>query len=274
MLQEEIIFQNHVFCITGNFENYTRKQIYDMIIIRGGIPSDKMTLNVHYLIYGSIKSPDFKYDSFGNKYMTAHEYKKNGTGNIIGIFPEDLFLDSLKKNVCNSNKLKIKSNSLKLLNLLICSKSRMKRNEALLRPLNALNYDWEYYVPNCFNDELDIKQTVRICKLKDEDGNFIKDDKGKIKTAPKLVWTQGNSFAFQKGDTFYDTPLAYQQWDEALKHIKKYIQITGVIGTDSMHDYNDTILFTVYKNDNGKIREFDTNSLSQYNFVRFLIEGK
>ncbi|MCX6967748.1 MAG: hypothetical protein NTZ46_08235 [Verrucomicrobia bacterium] len=46
-----------------------------------------------------------------------------------------------------------------------------------------------------------------------------------------MEWTQGSGFNFAKGDTFYDTPLAYPaseqgRWSDALKHFRYCIEVT------------------------------------------------
>jgi len=38
-------------------------------------------------------------------------------------------------------------------------------------------------------------------------------------------WTQGAEYNFEVGDTIYDTPLAYQKWNDALKNIRLKVQI-------------------------------------------------
>jgi hypothetical protein len=63
------------------------------------------------------------------------------------------------------------------------------------------------YVPDTFNDALDIRLT-------------------EVVSEPRPIWTQGANFSFATGDTIYDTPLAYQGWSTALQHIRTCIQIS------------------------------------------------
>jgi len=67
---------------------------------------------------------------------------------------------------------------------------------------------WKMAVPEHFKEALDIKLTPR---------NFNK------KTT--MIWTQGKMYNFKSGDMLYDTKLAYQKWDEAMKHLKLCVQV-------------------------------------------------
>lgn len=67
---------------------------------------------------------------------------------------------------------------------------------------------WHFAVGEFFRDELDIKLTERV-------------EKG----VQVLRWTQGPYYAFKEGHILYDTPKAYLQWSEAIKHIKRMIMI-------------------------------------------------
>jgi len=276
-VEEQIIFENRIFCFTGEFENYTRDELFNLVVKYGGLPAEKMTLDVHYLIYGSVPNPHFKYGAFGNKYKTAHEMLASKIGNIIGIFPEDIFLSSLENTTLNANRLLIKSDSLKLLKRISPGKPRMKRSEILLRPLDASNYDWSFYVPNCFNEELDIRQTIRTDPVKDANGDIVKKANGKPKTIQRLVWTQGNFFTFQKGDTIYDTSLAYQEWGHALKHIKRMITIKYAQPVEFEEWQNKRspgeVIFSLTIFQNGELKESENKTLTQDEFVKYLIDG-
>ena len=67
---------------------------------------------------------------------------------------------------------------------------------------------WHMAVGTYFRDALDIKQTPKVTQ----------DSK-------TVIWTQGGAFSFSQGDVLYDTPLAYQQWDNALQHIRAAYQV-------------------------------------------------
>ncbi len=87
--------------------------------------------------------------------------------------------------------------------------TRKKRLPDLIKPPEDNETSgWHMCVPACFNNALDIKQTPRI-----KDGTET------------LVWTQGSEFSFKAGDTIYDTPKAYIEWCEALKHISLCVSV-------------------------------------------------
>jgi hypothetical protein len=70
---------------------------------------------------------------------------------------------------------------------------------------------WKMAIPESFKDALDIKLTPRVLAGKTE-----------------MIWTQGPIYNFHEGDTFYDTKLAYTEWEKALKHLKLCIQVQSV----------------------------------------------
>lgn len=67
---------------------------------------------------------------------------------------------------------------------------------------------WKMAVPEAFKEALDIKLTPRMFAGKKE-----------------MLWTQGRIYDFHEGDTIYDTKQAYEEWGEALKHIKLSVQV-------------------------------------------------
>jgi hypothetical protein len=87
--------------------------------------------------------------------------------------------------------------------------ARAKRIPDLIKsPEDNEACGWYMCVPTCFNNALDIRLTPRI-----QDGKETS------------VWTQGSAFSFKTGDTIYDTPKAYMNWIEALKHISLCISV-------------------------------------------------
>ena len=118
------------------------------------------------------------------------------------------------------------------------------------------------HVPTCFNDALDIRQTAR--KLD-----------GKLAT----VWTQGAAFAFKAGDTIYDTALAYEEWGQALRHIRLCVQVrnaSDATGSEpSLARDPGTVAFDLLAPSHDKTRMVHSASrtLTQNAFVRFLISG-
>lgn len=67
---------------------------------------------------------------------------------------------------------------------------------------------WKMAVPDAFKEALDIKLTPRMFAGKKE-----------------MLWTQGRVYDFHVGDTLYDTKQAYEEWGEALKHLKLSVQV-------------------------------------------------
>jgi hypothetical protein len=134
--------------------------------------------------------------------------------------------------------------------------------DLLKEPPGETAKGWYMCVPPCFNDALDIKQTERI--------------KNKKKT---LMWTQGSSFSFKTGDTIYDTPDAYKVWSEALKTIGLCVQVkTGASAVPAEGDtgrFAGSVTFSILtpNNDRSKIVERGDHTMSQDEFVRFLISG-
>jgi hypothetical protein len=141
--------------------------------------------------------------------------------------------------------------------------TRENRITELLRDPKAKYADgWYMCVPTCFNEALDIKQTERV------------QNKKKI-----LVWTQGSFFSFKEGDTLYDTPDAYKVWSEALKCISLCIQVKSASSagpTDGSAGRSPgSVTFSIFtpNSDRSKIIEIGNHTMSQDDFVRFLIAG-
>ncbi len=89
---------------------------------------------------------------------------------------------------------------------------RDKRSNVLIAYfVEGFAIGWKMAVPESFKEALDIKLTSRVLSEKTE-----------------MIWTQGPIYNFHEGDTFYDTKLAYQEWGEALKHLKLCVQIQSV----------------------------------------------
>jgi hypothetical protein len=156
------------------------------------------------------------------------------------------------------------SQTLTILDELIREKStREKRGTDLLKDPTAETTDgWYMCVPSCFNESLDIKRTVRV--------------KGKKKD---LVWTQGSWFSFKRGDTVYDTPEAYKVWSDALKHIGLCVQIKTAsnvgLSQGNSERFSGSVTFSIMTPDKNRsqILDRDEHTMSQDDFVRFLIAG-
>jgi hypothetical protein len=152
----------------------------------------------------------------------------------------------------------------KLIEIREDDKGRFKRSMKVLRNPEANKSDgWFLYIPPCFNDALDIKQTIRKQKDKIE-----------------LVWTQGATFFFNIGDTLYNTEMAYLEWSEALKHISYCIKITdassSVPASKTVSRFPGSVSFDVYvpKNDRSQLELREHRNMTQDNFVKYLICGE
>jgi len=130
--------------------------------------------------------------------------------------------------------------------------------------------NWSMAVRERFRAQLDIKSTPRIENEPD----------GKGKRQVKL-WTQGPRIAFDKGHVFYDTPLGYEVWDEAIKHIKlACIIVDGKpndlikkkAGNELIEGFVvvEFLIPDIYK---AKLIKQDEKKMSQNKFVEFLIRG-
>lgn len=99
--------------------------------------------------------------------------------------------------------------SLQILSSAIALLDKDPRMESLMADFST-DYakGWHMAVGTYFRDALDIKQTPKVTK-----------------ESKTVIWTQGGSFSFSQGDVLYDTPLAYQKWEIALKHIQVAYQI-------------------------------------------------
>jgi hypothetical protein len=120
---------------------------------------------------------------------------------------------------------------------------------------------WFMAVKECYRSELDIKFTER-----------------KKNKQSYWEWTQGPYLSFAEGHLFYDTPKAYEKWEQALKAIKIACQVTSATPTILGKNKNlvdGTVTFTLYNPDKEHtsliaVKEYE---LSQKEFVNFLKTG-
>lgn len=122
-------------------------------------------------------------------------------------------------------------------------------------------------VPSCFNNALDIRQTLRK-----------KDGK------ESLIWTQGSAFSFKPGDTIYHTPKAYSEWSEAVRHLCLCIQVHQATDASPEKSIADggtvprnpgVVRFSILTSNDHKtavVKRGDAE-LTQDEFVRLLIRG-
>lgn len=131
--------------------------------------------------------------------------------------------------------------------------------QCLKPPIQEYTEGWHVCLPSCFNDSLDIKL---------------------ISLVSGPTWTQGGFFSFSEGDVLYDKKEGYLVWREALKCISFSIQITRatpVVSTPQDNTLSPGLVeFTIYKpnKDRTKIEPVEHKSMTQYDFVKFLICGE
>ena len=168
----------------------------------------------------------------------------------------------------NTNALSVLNKALKLSE----DSGEISKTERLIDLIKAHDDEhttgWFMCVPSCFNAALDIRQTER------------KRDKKKI-----LVWTQGSTFSFKKGDKIYDTSDAYSEWGKALKKLSLIVNIeeaadaTPKKGSDEKENLVPRnpgyVRFSLYKPHGVKpiLVKYDEDIMTQDEFVRFLIKG-
>lgn len=98
--------------------------------------------------------------------------------------------------------------------------------------------NWIFKVSKAFSSSLDIKNT-----------QIIKNKKA------TLVWTQGENYNFEIGDTFHNNILAYTDWKKYLKSNPRTLQVTYIS--------NNLLNIEVYKNNN----QFDKLELHDNLFI-------
>ena len=143
------------------------------------------------------------------------------------------------------------------------SSLRQTRLTELLKPAEAAYAEgWFMCVRKCFNDPLDIRFMERTV-----DGK------------KSHVWTQGAAFSFRKGDTFYDTQDAYQEWAKAMKRISLCVQVKQAIpagiDADGGKRSPGSVTIDIFKPNEGrtKLVNYGHYTMSQDSFVHFLISG-
>jgi hypothetical protein len=130
--------------------------------------------------------------------------------------------------------------------------------------------NWFMAVRECFRSQLDIKYTPRIEKRPDGVG------KREVKH-----WTQGPRIAFEKGHIFYDTPLGYQLWEKATRHIKLACIVVDGKANDIIKKKAGNELiegfvvveFLVPDIDKKRLIRQGEKKMSQNEFVEFLMHG-
>ncbi len=88
-----IIFSDAGFCFTGNFIFGTRSACERAILQRGATASSNVTMNLKYLVIGTMVSRDWANTSHGRKIEKAVEFQKKG--HSILIISEEHWVKSL-----------------------------------------------------------------------------------------------------------------------------------------------------------------------------------
>ena len=83
------------FCLTGDFIFGSRDSCAAAITKRGGLFVGRITMQLGYLVLGSLGSPEWKHGSFGTKIEKAMEYKQRGLP--IKIVREEVWSAALGK---------------------------------------------------------------------------------------------------------------------------------------------------------------------------------
>jgi len=138
---------------------------------------------------------------------------------------------------------------------------------------------WYMAVKQCFRNQLDIKYTTRVEHITNASNMLMKSQ--------VRIWTQGPRIAFETGHIFYDNPLAYGNWDHALRHIKLACFVVEATPneirkkkTDATKDeinelLNGQVVFDLFVPDQckTKLKPRDRFTISQIKFVEFLMTG-
>ncbi len=151
----------------------------------------------------------------------------------------------------------------RLLESLTQGEGILRRTTDLLKAPDADSPNqWHMCVPSCFNAALDIRYSER-----------------KKNKKPYWVWTQGADFSFAAGDIIYDTPDGYKVWSEALKSIKRCVQISEAKpagGAEEGDRYSGLVKAKVFRpNEKRSALCLEQElQMTQYDFVSYLIFGR
>lgn len=121
---------------------------------------------------------------------------------------------------------------------------------------------WAMAVGECFKDALDILWTPVV-----------------IDGATRKVETEGlpPCYNFRRGDTFYDTPTAYQcEWGDALKKISRSVQVSEAQPDTPFEDgkKDGFVAVRVWHSDGEQLVSDGHVKMSQTEFVAFLQSGQ
>lgn len=94
-INKSIIFENNIFCLSGNFEYGSKSDVENIITQRGGICKNSVTLKTTYLIVGGSGSESWRMGNFGTKVEKALSLQDKGSA--IEIIKESDFFEALNK---------------------------------------------------------------------------------------------------------------------------------------------------------------------------------
>ncbi|RMG22716.1 MAG: hypothetical protein D6732_25455 [Methanobacteriota archaeon] len=92
----DIIIKGNTFCLSGNFQNASKKVIADKIESLGGFVKSSVSKKTNYLVVGEQGNPCWSYACYGRKVEKAMELNKQGAE--IKIIPERALFESFSQN--------------------------------------------------------------------------------------------------------------------------------------------------------------------------------
>ena len=90
-----IVIENMIFCLSGEFNFGSKEDIEEKIINKGGRCSKSVSSKTNYLIVGGAGSNAWKFGNYGGKVQKAMELK--GKGKKIEIIEEEELINALNK---------------------------------------------------------------------------------------------------------------------------------------------------------------------------------
>ncbi|MCF8078625.1 MAG: hypothetical protein K9K88_05010 [Desulfobacterales bacterium] len=92
-----IVFKMRSFCFTGPARTGPRRILHEVVEDLEGIPADRVTPNLDYLVIGAQSSPAWAYSTYGRKIEAVLENRKAGSN--TDLLHEDDFVTAAKKYV-------------------------------------------------------------------------------------------------------------------------------------------------------------------------------
>jgi hypothetical protein len=80
---DQVIFEGRRFCLTGDFVFAPRSFCEAEILKRGGLPCSSISSKLHYVVVGSLGSPEWKFGSWGTKIDKAMDLRQRGVPIVI-----------------------------------------------------------------------------------------------------------------------------------------------------------------------------------------------